>query len=998
MLKIDVIKLNRIMVIVALLLCAALVGITFAGFDITVSPFTYKVVFNTPAMAVMNGEHMYVLDTNSMRILSIEGENIQWSLEGGSSSESGFYKAQSIAIDDENRLIVHDVNYDETGSFVISESIKRFDTDGSYIDMIYEDEYEIADAPTNSGYISDITCIGDNVYVTDKKEDGLLVTAINVADGTASEHMFPCEDIRFRALDTAITDADGVYFVNKAGGICYIDDAGEEFIYRPDDFKEGALGTIAYNLDLDSEGNVYFTDIGRRRIIMLNTSGEVSVIVDNYGNDSDGINNTPIRYPIQITADATIVTTDAEIIEVYGLDGTPVMAVDSVNESLSTMFIQILGWLLIVLLAASVLYFVHLIIKKSLSGENSNMFKIGALSTALILAASTIVATMSISYANENTNTEFQKNVQYIARLVSNQINGDAIEEINTPEDVYSDAYNTLKDELNTYITTSNETDYGLYYLVYKMIDGVPCIIIDSDLIYPAIYPSYVSDLFDSVYYEGNDEIILGYEDAYGIWACAASPLYNSAGEIVGLLEFGLNMVTITETRTEQNFELVLSIIVMVVMLLFILSEGIGFYSFYTEHKTQKQLALAGNLPIEYTPRTNTILRTIMFFTFAAQSMQDSFISVLALNIYEPVFGLPRSIGGALPITLEMLMIALFSFIGGNLIAKFPIKRVMIASYFIAILGYGICMSAPDFYVLMVGKVIVGIGIGLIYVSINTAATCVSDKPGNEGIFADVNAGMMAGTEIGIIVGASIYGMVGYHMAYGLSFALCILAVITAIVFVGKKQFAQSGMSGERDSASMSAIAFIFKRKSLAFFIFSIIPTLVAVAFFEYYFPIFGNANGLSETRIGQVMLIYGLAAIYIGPTLTRFMLKAFGDKLSVTITSITFAAALILFTLNPNIWMMLLIAFVFGLITGFSYSVQSSYFSKIDYIDECGEGRATGIYAMFQSISQSFAPILIGYMSLTNIITGTLITSIAVGAGGILFLLLSFNRVKAKS
>ena len=169
MLKIDVIKLNRIMVIVALLLCAALVGITFAGFDITVSPFTYKVVFNTPAMAVMNGEHMYVLDTNSMRILSIEGENIQWSLEGGSSSESGFYKAQSIAIDDENRLIVHNVNYDETGSFVISESIKRFDTDGSYIDMIYEDEYEIADAPTNSGYISDITCIGDNVYVTDKK-------------------------------------------------------------------------------------------------------------------------------------------------------------------------------------------------------------------------------------------------------------------------------------------------------------------------------------------------------------------------------------------------------------------------------------------------------------------------------------------------------------------------------------------------------------------------------------------------------------------------------------------------------------------------------------------------------------------------------------------------------------------------------------------------------------------------------------------------------------
>lgn len=48
MLKIDVIKLNRIMVIVALLLCAALVGITFAGFDITVSPFTYKVFLILP--------------------------------------------------------------------------------------------------------------------------------------------------------------------------------------------------------------------------------------------------------------------------------------------------------------------------------------------------------------------------------------------------------------------------------------------------------------------------------------------------------------------------------------------------------------------------------------------------------------------------------------------------------------------------------------------------------------------------------------------------------------------------------------------------------------------------------------------------------------------------------------------------------------------------------------------------------------------------------------
>ena len=80
-----------------------------------------------------------------------------------------------------------------------------------------------------------------------------------------------------------------------------------------------------------------------------------------------------------------------------------------------------------------------------------------------------------------------------------------------------------------------------------------------------------------------------------------------------------------------------------------------------------------------------------------------------------------------------------------------------------------------------------------------------------------------------------------------------------------------------------------------------LVPFTMALAYREYFFPLFSQEQGLTEVRIGQIYLLCGLMVLYTGPQLSGWMLRRFGASMSVLMGSVILGLDMLLFVIWPT-------------------------------------------------------------------------------------------------
>lgn len=103
------------------------------------------------------------------------------------------------------------------------------------------------------------------------------------------------------------------------------------------------------------------------------------------------------------------------------------------------------------------------------------------------------------------------------------------------------------------------------------------------------------------------------------------------------------------------------------------------------------------------------------------------------------------------------------------------------------------------------------------------------------------------------------------------------------------------------------------------------------------------------------------MLVIYIGPLLSKYLLKVLGAKRSVVLASLCMALNMGLFVLVPNIFIVLADMVVLSVVISFAYTCQYTYFEGLDECEEAGMGNAMGIYSMFENIGQTLGPVIYG-------------------------------------
>ena len=100
---------------------------------------------------------------------------------------------------------------------------------------------------------------------------------------------------------------------------------------------------------------------------------------------------------------------------------------------------------------------------------------------------------------------------------------------------------------------------------------------------------------------------------------------------------------------------------------------------------------------------------------------------------------------------------------------------------------------------------------------------------------------------------------------------------------------------------------------------------------------------------------------LYIGPYLSKRILKMFGAGKSIMLASLCMAFNMAFFVVMPNLFSVIAGMVILSVVISFAYTCQYTYYERMRECSEVGMGNAMGIYSMFENIGQTMGPLIYG-------------------------------------
>jgi MFS family permease len=542
-----------------------------------------------------------------------------------------------------------------------------------------------------------------------------------------------------------------------------------------------------------------------------------------------------------------------------------------------------------------------------------------------------------------------------------------------------SAGYNAVKKPLDDMIDAGYDQGLYYYYVIYVP-DGEDIrLIMDYEDAYTCGQPiyEYGENEYTKVLETGEKIVVADDISSYGSWMFVLLPLKDRRGHVVAELEVGTSADQLKKEGRRMIIENLCSILCTSAVVIMLLLELLFAMNFYEQ---RRKIPAKERQIMEVVP-----IRLLLFLSEGTDCMQDAFIAILCSKLYETsghtgwLSMIPMGIAIALPMSLQLMMAAIASLLGGKLAQKYGTVRIMTIGFFTQIVGFFVCAVVGSAYEgILFGKILIGLGFGLIYVSANTMAA-MGDGDKSAQAFTDVSAGVLSGVTIGVGLGSILLDLGNYQMVY-LAGAILLTAGLLILLSTWKTASAaellrthasadmtktgsaQNNMEEAAASAKkIGILQFMLDRQVITFFLLILTPFMMSLAYREYFFPLFVQNYGITEVQIGQIYLLCGLSTLYLGPLLAKILLNGIGAKKSILLASGLMAANMMMFVLKPTLFSALIGVGIFSVIISFAYTCQYTYFEDVPVVRWYGEGGSMGIYSMFESLGQTLGPMLYG-------------------------------------
>lgn len=926
----------------------------------TDAPFSTAYAFDGPS-GVFPGEsgRLYIIDQGKKTVLITDGQGkLLRSIDCGTDGDSEPYYASLVAEGADGSIYVADTRYAGQGTRISQERIFRYDADGENGTCIYLIDYEAIEqeAPLQYGNILSLREENGALVFTRKTDNGLAVCQLDLASGRL-------QSAGYDLPGQYISDADAEpgtlrpIFTNRLGQVCTVTDGATEVL-----LDEGRTSWML----CAEEGRIYYSDIAANAVLCYDLeTGREEIVLE----------APDILYGVQ-TAGGRLYTTD--YMGYYMLEDGEASYVDALTYSQPLLRCALWAALFLGgLLAVAVAY---LLLAPALHRPKSELFQRMAIVLGVSLCMGCLVGYITITQMVSNQKATVMEQLNLFCDILVENTDTEALANIDSLADYKGEDFNQVKEPLDALTRMGYENGMYYYYAIYSTDGEIIYTIMDFEETLPARYPVYAygEEGYTEVLAEGESVEFGGDVSSYGSWAFVLKPIRDAAGTPIAIMEVGTNLDDLDSQIQELVKEVALTILSMAVVLLMIIVEII----FYAEHRERKRknLALPG-LAAQFP------LRLLIFLAYLVDCMQDAFVSILANQLYTPILGIPQSVGAALPLSAQVFAAAVMAFLGGGLSRKAGVKKTLVGGFLLEITGCLLCGAGGTYFSLLGGKAVIGMGLGLIIVSLNAIAARGEDEAESAKAFTDISAGTLAGVTAGAGVGSIILSFGHYSMVY---FAGAAILLIGLVLSFSGRDYKEAAVAKAKEEVGF--FRFLFNRQVITFLLLMLLPFLMGLSFREYFFPIYAAELGMSETMIGRLYLICGLLVIYAGPQLTGKLIARLGGKWTVTLASALIIAAPLLYVAIPTLATTIVGVLLLSVAISFGYAAQSTYYSELPSVEHYGGGRAMGIYSLFENIGQTIGPMIYGLAMMLGYRSG-----LGIIGGAMLALLLLFLACNGK-
>lgn len=926
----------------------------------TDAPFSTAYAFDGPS-GVFPGEsgRLYIIDQGKKTVLITDGQGkLLRSIDCGTDGDSEPYYASLVAEGADGSIYVADTRYAGQGTRISQERIFRYDADGENGTCIYLIDYEAIEqeAPLQYGNILSLREENGALVFTRKTDNGLAVCQLDLASGRL-------QSAGYDLPGQYISDADAEpgtlrpIFTNRLGQVCTVTDGATEVL-----LDEGRTSWML----CAEEGRIYYSDIAANAVLCYDLeTGREEIVLE----------APDILYGVQ-TAGGRLYTTD--YMGYYMLEDGEASYVDALTYSQPLLRCALWAALFLGgLLAVAVAY---LLLAPALHRPKSELFQRMAIVLGVSLCMGCLVGYITITQMVSNQKATVMEQLNLFCDILVENTDTEALANIDSLADYKGEDFNQVKEPLDALTRMGYENGMYYYYAIYSTDGEIIYTIMDFEETLPARYPVYAygEEGYTEVLSDGESVEFGGDVSSYGSWAFVLKPIRDAAGTPIAIMEVGTNLDDLDSQIQELVKEVALTILSMAVVLLMIIVEII----FYAEHRERKRknLALPG-LAAQFP------LRLLIFLAYLVDCMQDAFVSILANQLYTPILGIPQSVGAALPLSAQVFAAAVMAFLGGGLSRKAGVKKTLVGGFLLEITGCLLCGAGGTYFSLLGGKAVIGMGLGLIIVSLNAIAARGEDEAESAKAFTDISAGTLAGVTAGAGVGSIILSFGHYSMVYFVGAAILLIGL--ALSFSGR-DYKEVAVAKAKEEVGF--FRFLFNRQVITFLLLMLLPFLMGLSFREYFFPIYAAELGMSETMIGRLYLICGLLVIYAGPQLTGKLIARLGGKWTVALASGLIIAAPLLYVAIPTLATTIVGVLLLSVAISFGYAAQSTYYSELPSVEHYGGGRAMGIYSLFENIGQTIGPMIYGLAMMLGYRSG-----LGLIGGAMLALLLLFLACNGK-
>lgn len=886
----------------------------------------------------------WVIDEERTRVVKINEEGrVEYLLRSNMQEADTFWYAEDLAFAPDGTVYLLDASWNDSGMAVARECILAYGKDGAYqntlLDVLYEDEF------VDKHRLYALTYYEHFLYYVESDTSGFSLFRVSADTGENEEVWFCSYENAFDLIQDYAVSPDGsaVYALDKRGRILKGDGAGLSLLY--DTAKDSAYAglTAFYRAAVDGDGTLYITDIRENKIYSFREGqeslevyldrGKVLSITSASQKEGDSLLGVWLDYGALVqnirtgeeTEGSSFQKSGSYLLRESGYQGAAVLVV------LTTL------WLLVRLLG--LLSYVKM----------TEVQRTGILAAATAAVVAGVIVTQLLNQFASVYREELVSKLYIMAHTISGMVDADGLERIRTAEDYMGDDYQKLITALDAGLNREDSSVQEMYCNVLRYEDGKGFVIAYQDNSIGTYYPQDEAETAElaQIYRTGKEMQNDGMDNETGSYIYVRVPVTRSNGEIAGVIEVGTVAEIITNKVDAMRRSVMIMLCVVVLIVLFLFGEILSFFDLRSKYRKEQESGQQG-MPLY-------MLRLVIFVTYMAFNVASSFLPVYAAGFVTDGMGIPRELAASLPITLNLIFIGLTSLFCAGLLQKFTFRWVAAVSACISMCGDAMLFAGQNYFWLVLGLILNGIGVGLITNSVNMFIAGNSREEVRQDGFSLFNAGSLSGINCGMMLGASLAGIVGQRKVF-LCSALAWLLVAMLFLFMGKYM---GGMQREKSREKKTG-AFLASKGVIPYLALVQFPYVIINSFVFYYVPIYGDAQGFSENIVCLLLMLNSLCSVYLSVAVTDFMSRRFREW-SIYLSSLLAFAGLLLFGWNSSVPMLIAVLLLLGVASSFGSAVRQTYFIKLPGVEAYGEESAMGIYNLMDNVGESAGPILFG-------------------------------------